>query len=243
MEQTKIDNLRFADLLSNFTGISKIKIDTYLKTNSIENIFAHPASIAANHSQIRKIEELRELRNLFNRIKLQEKNKYYELNSSLKAGEYFKTYFEDLKDKEHFLCTFLDSQSKIIATKIMSSGTINESPVYARELVKEALMYDASSVIVSHNHPGGAMTPSRADIEATRSINQAFAAVGINLVDHIIVANNNYYSFAENGRLEPSISNRSVMETSIKDRMTAAKKKACIANKSFMPKEKSINSR
>lgn len=92
------------------------------------------------------------MRNLYNRIKLQEQNKHYELNSSTKAGEYFKTYFADLKDKEHFLCAFLDSQNKIIATKVMSSGTINESPIFARELVKEALMYDANSIIVSHNH-------------------------------------------------------------------------------------------
>lgn len=244
MEQLTVDNLRFSDLLSKYTGISKTRIDNYLKTNSIDNIFAHPTSITTNHSQIKKIEELRELRNLYTRIKLQEENKHYELNSSTKAGEYFKTYFADLKDKEHFLCAFLDSQNKIIATKVMSSGTINESPIFARELVKEALMHDANSVIVSHNHPAGAMNPSRADIDSTRAINQAFASVGIKLVDHIIIADNKFYSFAENGKLESSILNAtSVMKTSIKDKMILAKEKACIANESYLPKEKSINIR
>ena len=57
----------------------------------------------------------------------------------------------------------------------MSSGTINESPIFVRELVKEALMYDANSAIVSHNHPGGAMNPSRADIDATRAIKYDFS--------------------------------------------------------------------
>ena len=244
MEQLKVDNLRFSDLLSKYTGISKAKIDTYMKTNSIDNIFAHPTSITTNHSQTKKIEELRELRNLYNRINLQEENKHYELNSSTKAGEYFKTYFADLKDKEHFLCAFLDSQNKIISTKVMSSGTINESPIFARELVKEALMYDANSIIVSHNHPGGAMNPSRADIDATRAINQAFASVGIKLIDHIIIADNKFYSFAENGKLESSMLNaRSVMETSIKNKMISAKEKASIANESYLPEEKSINIR
>ena len=64
MEQLKVDNLRFSDLLSKYTGISKAKIDTYMKTNSIDNIFAHPTSITTNHSKTKKIEELRELRNL-----------------------------------------------------------------------------------------------------------------------------------------------------------------------------------
>ncbi len=227
MEQIQLDNLRFSDLLSKYTGISKAKIDNYLKTNSIDNIFAHPASISSNHTQLKKIEELRELRNLYNRIKLQEENKHYELNSSNKAGEYFKTYFTDLKDKEHFLCAFLDCQNKIIATKVMSSGTINESPIYARELVKEALMYDANAVIISHNHPGGSLSPSRADIEVTRAVIQAFASVGIKVVDHVIIADNNFYSFAENGRLESAmLTDRSVMEPSIKDRMIAAKEQA-----------------
>lgn len=67
------------------------------------------------------------------------------------------------------------------------------------------------------------MNPIRADIDSTRAINHAFASVGIKLVDHIIIADNKFYSFAENGKLESSIPNaRSVMETSIKDRMIVA---------------------
>jgi len=242
MEQTKIDNLRFSDLLSKYTSISKTKIDTYLKSNSIDNIFAHPTSITTNKSQLKKIEGLRELRNLYNRIKLQEENKHYDLNSSTKSGKYFKTYFADLKDKEQFLCTFLDNQNKVISTKIMSSGTINEAPIYARELVKEALMHDANTVIVAHNHPGGTPYPSRADMQVTKVINQAFASVGIKLLDHIIVADNNFYSFADHGKLEAAIlGDFSVMETSITDKMVAAKEQAFKLNSQHsLTKEQSI---
>ena len=88
------------------------------------------------------------------------------------------------------------------------------------------------------------MNPSRADIEATRAITQAFASVGIKLVDHIIIADNKFYSFAENGKLESSMLNaRSVMETSIKNKMISAKEKASIANESYLPEEKSMSIR
>lgn len=71
---------------------------------------------------------------------------------------------------------------------------------------------------------GGAINPSRADIDSTRAINHAFACVGIKLIDHIIIADNKFYSFAKNGKLESSILNdRSMMEASIKDWKTAAK--------------------
>jgi DNA repair protein RadC len=154
----------------------------------------------------------------------------------------FKTYFADLKDKEHFLCTFLDNQNKVISTKIMSSGTINEAPIYARELLKEALMHDANTVIVAHNHPGGTPYPSRADMKVTKVINQALASVSINLLDHIIVADNNFYSFADHGNLKAAIlGDFSVMETSIKDRMVAAKEQSFKSNiQKHLTKEQSI---
>ncbi|HRC81761.1 MAG TPA: JAB domain-containing protein [Sedimentibacter sp.] len=199
MEQIKIDVLRFADLLSKYTGISKSKIDVYLQHNSIENIFSHPTSICSNHTQLKRIEELREMRNIYNRIKLGETNKAYELNSTSKAGEYFKTYFEGIKDKEHFACAFLDAQNNVISTKVICSGTINESPVYEREIVKEALMHDTCGIIAAHNHPGGSRSPSKADIITTQKLATALKTVGINLIDHIIIAGDRYYSFAENG--------------------------------------------
>ncbi len=88
-------------------------------------------------------------------------------------------------------------------------------------------MYDANAVIISHNHPGGSLSPIRADIEVTRAVIQAFASVGIKVVDHVIIADNKFYSFAENGRLESAmLTDRSVMEPSIKDRMLAAKEQA-----------------
>jgi DNA repair protein RadC len=80
-------------------------------------------------------------------------------------------------------------------------GTINEAPVYPRLIVETALRHQANSIIISHNHPGGSLNPSNADIEVTKRISSAVEAISIKVVDHIIVAGEHYYSFAENGRL------------------------------------------
>lgn len=198
MDQFKFDELRFSDLLSKYTGINKVKIDSYLKNNPINNIIEHPAALGLSSIQIKKIEELKELRSLYNNLKTCDAKKYI-VNSSSKAGEYFKQYFRDLNDKERFVCAFLDSQNSIIATKVMNVGTVTEAPVYPREIVKEALSHDANTVILSHQHPGGSITPSSADLQVTKLITSALETVNIRVMDHIIVGGDKYTSLAEKG--------------------------------------------
>jgi DNA repair protein RadC len=120
------------------------------------------------------------------------------LKSSSKAGEYFIKELQFLKN-EVFLLTLFDSQNRLIKTEIVSRGSINESPVYPREIVKIVLDNNANSVILAHNHPGGSLQPSSADTEVTRLIKTALEAISIKVVDHIIVAEGKYTSFAEKG--------------------------------------------
>lgn len=198
MEQLKLDILRFVDLLSKFTGISKTKLDDFLKSNSVNNIFENPTALEITYKQLEKIEALRELKGLYNNLKIAESEKYA-LDSSTRAGNYFKNYFLGIKDKERFVCGFLDNQNRIIATKVVFEGTINEAPVYPREIVKMSLLNNASSVVLAHNHPGGSLIPSSADIAVTKKVGAALNTVNIQILDHIIVAGDSYYSFAEKG--------------------------------------------
>ncbi|SHF06214.1 JAB domain-containing protein [Alkalibacter saccharofermentans] len=122
------------------------------------------------------------------------------LNSSTKAGQYAVSLFTGLK-YEAFYIICLDSQNKASHAAKVHEGTINEAPVYPRLIVETALRHQANSVILSHNHPGGSLKPSNADIEVTKRIISAMEAISIKVVDHIIVAGELYYSFAENGRL------------------------------------------
>jgi len=123
------------------------------------------------------------------------------LNSSFKAGEYAMTLFAG-RIYEAFFAICLDSQNKVNHAALVHEGTINEAPVYPRLIVETALRHKASSVILAHNHPGGSLKPSVADIEVTKKIYAALKSISINVVDHIIVAGQNYISFAEQGLME-----------------------------------------
>jgi DNA repair protein RadC len=218
LNQYDIDKDQFVELFSKFIGLSKTKIYTFLEDNSISTLFEHPTSVNATETQRKKIDQLKELRNLYHNLKSQDK--VYRIDSSQKAGEYFREYFADTKDKERFACSFLDTSNRIIATKIISTGTINQAPVFPREILKSALLYDSCSVILAHNHPGGSMSPSPEDITVTKLIGDALATIRINVMDHIIVGDENFTSFAEKGL--SLISNNNTMA----ERMTAAKEAA-----------------
>ena len=92
----------------------------------------------------------------------------------------------------------LDSQNRVNHTALLHEGTINEAPVYPRLIVETALRHQATSIILAHNHPGGSHQPSQADVEVTRKIRTATEAIAITVADHIIVAGDGYFSFAEN---------------------------------------------
>ena len=120
------------------------------------------------------------------------------LNSSSKAGEYFIKVLQ-FPANEVFAIALLDAQNRLIKTEIVSSGTINEAPVYPRELVKMVLYHNANSVILAHVHPGGSRQPSNADIDVTKKIIAVLKTINVSVIDHIIVAENSFTSFAERG--------------------------------------------
>ncbi|MBI4857300.1 MAG: DNA repair protein RadC [Acetobacterium woodii] len=119
------------------------------------------------------------------------------LNSTTKAGEYTMALFTG-RLNEAFYVICLDSQNKVNQATLLHEGTINEAPVYPRLIVETALRHQAASIILAHNHPGGSQKPSQADLDVTRKIKLATEAIAIPVVDHIIVAGERYYSFAEN---------------------------------------------
>jgi DNA repair protein RadC len=122
------------------------------------------------------------------------------LNSSSKAGDYVVSLFTG-RIYEAFFVLCLDAQNRVNYAALVHEGTINEAPVYPRLIVEAALRHQANSVILAHNHPGGSLQPSSADIEVTKKIVIAIEALSIKVVDHIIAAGDKYYSFAEKGLL------------------------------------------
>ena len=104
-------------------------------------------------------------------------------------------------NKEVFLVLFLDAQNRLQASEQMFSGTLTETSVYPREVVKRAMHHNAASVIFAHNHPSGIAKQSQADELITKQLKQALALVDVKVLDHFIVAGNQTMSFVERGLL------------------------------------------
>ena len=102
---------------------------------------------------------------------------------------------------ETFVVLFLDSQHRLLAADELFRGTLAQTSVYPREIVKAALARNAAAVIFAHNHPSGVAEPSRADELLTQALKQALALVDIRTLDHFVVAGHRVVSFAERGLL------------------------------------------
>jgi len=96
---------------------------------------------------------------------------------------------------------YLDRKNTVLADEALQRGTVDHTPVYPREIVKRALDLDATALILVHNHPSGDPTPSRADIEMTKQVKKAVAAVDISLHDHIIIGRGKHASLKSMGLL------------------------------------------
>lgn len=112
--------------------------------------------------------------------------------------EYYKDKLSN-KKQEYFYAVYLNSSKIIIKEKLLFIGTINQSIANPREIFKEAYICDASSIICIHNHPSGNIFPSNEDIKFTKKLGEISVVFGVEVIDHIIIGNNKYYSFYENG--------------------------------------------
>ena len=122
------------------------------------------------------------------------------LTSPEAVRDYLRSLIADLPH-ETFVVLFLDSQHRLIGADEMFRGTLAQTSVYPREVVKAALAHNAAAVIFAHNHPSGLAEPSRADELLTQALKQALALVDIRTLDHFVVAARQVVSFAERGLL------------------------------------------
>lgn len=109
----------------------------------------------------------------------------------------------ELRDQEHevFSVLYLDNRHRLIRFEALFHGSIDQSAVYPREVLKKTLRYNAAAVIFAHNHPSGICEPSAADIAITQRLKNALALVDIRVLDHLIIGDGNVTSLAERGEL------------------------------------------
>jgi len=174
------------DLLKKFGSLKKL-MDADLK--EIEALFGMSSQAPL---LIRLIKDL-------GTLYLQEKAMETPQISSTKALlDYCMASMGGLQD-EHFSVIFLNAQNRMIKTEVIQEGIVNQAAVYPRKILENAIKYKASAIILVHNHPSGNIKPSDADIRLTRTLQDTARVLDILIHDHIIVGENRYFSFREEG--------------------------------------------
>ena len=123
------------------------------------------------------------------------------VNSPEEAGKYLKPKYIGVME-EIAVMLFLDGKSKILGCDRVSEGVVNEVVISKRKIIELAVRYNATAVILSHNHPRGFALPSEADVETTWQIRSALEIIGVRLIDHIIVADDDFVSMGQTGKFK-----------------------------------------
>lgn len=131
------------------------------------------------------------------------KGENFIIRSSSDAVQIFRRYFSKYKveTQEYFAVCYLDNANKVLGLYIVSMGTINSAAVEVRFVLAGALNMAATSMILFHNHPAGTLKASDADIRLTNKIKEAAKTHDLNVLDHVIVTADSYYSFLDEGRI------------------------------------------
>lgn len=122
------------------------------------------------------------------------------LGNSKDVYEAFHKRYEQA-DREEFLALLLDTKNYVVGFNVISVGSLNCSIVHPREVFKAAILANAASIILTHNHPSGDPNPSTEDVAITKKIKEAGEIIGIRVIDHVVMGDNCHFSFAEKGML------------------------------------------
>lgn len=191
-------NEKFIKNFSEFTKISEGRLENYLKNNDTKTLLEHFETIEPTENQLKNFKDLKRLSNVYAQLL---KYKEYKFDKSTDAVNYLRNEYENLFDKERVISIFLDKENKLLGKDEISVGTINSSIVHPRDVFKKAIQYNADKIILSHNHPSGYAKKSDEDLIITEKLEKAGNLFNIQILDHIIITKNDYYSFAEDGYL------------------------------------------
>lgn len=175
-------------ILSKIGGIEKMKELNYHNLLKIKGVGEAKACTILALIELSK--RMNRKINTIQRVKINHVKKVY---------EYFRTKISPTQ--EEFFCLYLDSKKRVIDEELLFKGTVNHSLVHPRDIFKKAYTLNAPFIICTHNHPSGDVMPSKDDIYVTERIKKIGDLTGVKLVDHVIISENNYYSFLENGQI------------------------------------------
>ena len=208
LKEVGVENLSDKELISIIlkTGtkeknVSDLSLDILNKysLSDLKNISINNLIRIKGIGEVKAIELIAAIE-LGKRIFLKEKPNKKDLTSPEEIYKYTKYLFYD-KKQEYFYALYFNNKQQLLKTKLLFIGTINQSITHPREVFKEAYLLSASSIICLHNHPSNDTTPSHADITFTKALIEIGKIQNIPILDHIIVGDDNYYSFYEHNSL------------------------------------------
>ena len=195
-------NFEFNETIQTICETAKIKISKK-DIKQIQTIYKNSYDLinaesfeTINNKKIKEILPLiKKFAVLYEKIKL---NDMVKIGSPRDVYNYLKAKIGSNRD-EVFVCVFLNSANEIISIDEVSKGVVNKSSIYPRKIAELSLKYNATCVILAHNHPSGTNNPSNNDMIATEAITKALKVLDIAVLDHLIIARDTYYSFKDNG--------------------------------------------
>ncbi|ABC77131.1 DNA repair protein [Syntrophus aciditrophicus SB] len=174
------------DLLERFGSLKGIMDAELEELTAVRGISAHAAGL---------VRMVKEMSALYLQEKAREKP---QISCTGELLDFCKTALGGLKD-ENFCVLYLDTQNRIIAFETIQKGIVNQAVVYPRQVIERALSHKSSALILVHNHPSGFVKPSDADIRLTRTITDTAKLLDIMVHDHLIIGENRFFSFREEG--------------------------------------------
>lgn len=196
-----METLEFNEVVGNLCKIANVK--TTDKTvrelkKTYKNLYTLFNSDDLHEIKNEKLKEIISLVHkfsiLYSRVKLEDTKK---LSSPKEVVEYLRSRIGNNKDEE-FMTIFLNAGNRVIAIESISKGVVNRAAVYVRKVAELALKHNCVSVIISHNHQAN-NKPSEQDIIATSAVVKGLKTLEINMLDHLIITPNDFYSFKDNG--------------------------------------------
>jgi DNA repair protein RadC len=181
-------------LIENGKSLRKLDSLSYTEMSSVKGIGL------AKFAQIKAALEIGK------RLLREESSIKKKIHNASDLVDYYKPYMRDMK-KEIFKLIMLDVKNKIIKDSTISEGSLTESIVHPREVLREIVRASAASVIFLHNHPSGESNPSKNDMDITERLVEACNIIGVKVLDHIILGEDNFTSFAQEGLLQKTRSN------------------------------------
>jgi len=196
------DEQRLSDIFAKVSRIPENKIQKALAEHNIRDVLNNPLLLNPTPAEYERILQLQEFRKLY--AMLEHFEAKYKIHTPADAAAYLQPTLAD-RDYEVVVGIMLDKRNSVIKQLTLSEGSLGEATIDPRKVARAAIIYNASSVILAHNHPSGNAEPSQLDIDATRIVSDSLSGLGIHILDHIVIGRPDFTSLRQLGMMPASV--------------------------------------